>query len=83
LNEEGRNDIAEFFVINKYRNIGAGTFMANKIFELYKGEWEIRTLLKNLKAQSFWRNVVDKESDGNFKEGLTTDNSRYAFYFKN
>ena len=32
-NKENMNEIAEFFVLNKYRKIGAGTFMANKMFE--------------------------------------------------
>ncbi len=49
-NEENMNEIAEFFVIIKYRKMGAGTFMANKMFELYKGKWEVRTLIKNEKA---------------------------------
>ena len=26
--------IVEFFILNKYRKVGAGTFMANKMFEL-------------------------------------------------
>ena len=39
FNEENMNEIAEFFVLNKYRKMGAGTFMANKMFELYKGKW--------------------------------------------
>lgn len=82
-NEEGNNEIAEFFVINKYRKNGAGTFMAEEIFKLYKGTWEIRTLLKNTRAQSFWRKVISKESNNNFKEMLIRNNSRYAFYFEN
>lgn len=52
-NEENINEISEFFVINKYRRMGAGTFMANKMFQLYKGKWEVRTLLKNERAQFF------------------------------
>ena len=47
------NEISEFFVLNKYRKLGAGTFMANEIFKKYKGRWEIRTLLKNKPAQEF------------------------------
>lgn len=46
-NEMEMNEIAEFFVLNKYRKLGAGTFMANEIFNKYKGKWEVRTLLKN------------------------------------
>lgn len=82
-NEEGNNEIAEFFVINKYRKNGAGAFMAKEIFRQYKGTWEIRTLLKNTRAQSFWRKVISKESNNNFKEMLIRNNSRHAFYFEN
>ena len=35
-NEDGMNEIAEFFVLNKYRKLGAGTFMANELFKKYK-----------------------------------------------
>ena len=37
FNEENMNEVAEFFVLNNYRRIGAGTFMAKKMFEVYKG----------------------------------------------
>ena len=43
FNEENHNEIAEFFVINKYRKLGAGTFMAKEMFKKYKGKWEVRT----------------------------------------
>ena len=83
FNENGMNEIAEFFVLNKYRKLGAGKFMANEMFKRYKGKWEIRTLLKNKRAQDFWRKVVKEASNGNFDENLIRDNSRYAFYFEN
>lgn len=83
FNEENHNEIAEFFVINKYRKLGAGTFMAKEMFKRYKGKWEIRTLLKNKRAQEFWRKVVKEASDGTYEEHLIRDNSRHAFYFEN
>ena len=82
-NENGENEIAEFFVLNKYRKLGAGTFMANEMFKKYKGKWEIQTLLKNKQAQEFWRKVVKDASRGNYEEHLIRDNTRYAFYFEN
>ncbi len=81
-NEDGKNEIAEFFVLNKYRRSGAGKFMANEMFELYKGPWEVRTLLKNERAQSFWRNVIREFSNDNFEERLIRDKTRLAFYFE-
>ncbi len=83
FNEEGINEIAEFFVLNKYRQHGVGTFMANEMFKKYKGKWEIRTLLKNKRAQDFWRRVIKNASNGIYEEYLIRNNTRYAFYFKN
>lgn len=83
FNEEDMNEIAEFFVLNKYRKLGAGTFMANEIFKKYKGKWEIRTLLKNKRAQEFWRKVIKNVTNEKYEEHLIRDNTRYAFYFEN
>lgn len=83
FNEDGMYEISEFFVLNKYRKTGIGTFMANEIFKKYKGKWEVRTLLKNKRAQEFWRKVINNISEGNFKEMLIRNNTRYAFYFEN
>ena len=56
--------------------------MANEMFELYKGPWEVRTLLKNERAQNFWRNVIREFSNNNFEEKLIRDKTRLAFYFE-
>lgn len=81
-NEENINEIAEFFVLNKYRKIGAGTFMANKMFQLYNGKWEVRTLKKNERAQKFWRKTIKDFTNDNFEEKYIRNNSRLAFYFE-
>ena len=83
VNKQNKNEIAEFFVLNKYRKLGAGRFMAKEMFKRYKGMWEIRTLLKNKRAQEFWRKIVKEASNGKYEEHLIRDNSRYAFYFEN
>ena len=83
LTGEGYYEISEFFVLNKYRKLGAGTYMANYVFNLFHGKWEIRTLLKNKKAQDFWRKVVKDTSGGKYEERFIRDNTRYAFYFEN
>lgn len=83
FNEDNMYEVAEFFILNKYRHIGAGKFMANKVFNKYKGSWEVRTLLKNERAQNFWRSIIKDYTNNNFEEKLIRDNSRYAFYFNN
>jgi predicted acetyltransferase len=32
---------------------------AIKVFELFKGNWEIREVEENLKARTFWIKVID------------------------
>lgn len=83
FNEDNMYEVAEFFILNKYRHIGAGKFMANKVFNKYKGSWEVRTLLKNERTQNFWRSIIKDYTNNNFEEKLIRDNSRYAFYFNN
>ena len=83
FNEEGYYEIGEFFVLDKYRKLGAGKYMALEMFEKYHGKWEIRTLLKNKIAQEFWRNIIKEYKNNDFKEMLIRNNSRHAFYFEN
>lgn len=40
-------------------------------------------IIKNKRAQEFWRKVVNNASNGNYEEHLIRDNTRYAFYFEN
>lgn len=83
FNEDGRYEIGEFFILNKFRKLGAGKYMARQMFEKYHGKWEIRVLLKNKRAQDFWRRIIKEYTDNNFKETLIRNNTRYAFYFEN
>ena len=39
--------------------------------------------LKNKRAQEFWRKIVKEVSNGDYREQLIRNNSRYAFYFEN
>ena len=39
--------------------------MANKVFNKYKGSWEVRTLLKNERAQNFWRSIIKDYTNNN------------------
>lgn len=83
FNEDGYYEIGEFFVLNKYRKLGAGKFMAQEMFGKYHGKWEIRTLLKNKGAQDFWRKIIKEYTNNNFNETSIRNNSRHAFYFDN
>ncbi|NWF70065.1 MAG: GNAT family N-acetyltransferase [Chloroflexi bacterium] len=61
-------DLAEFFIIRRHRRKGVGTFVAEQLFGLFPGRWEIRQFAENHGALLFWRKVIDRYTAGDFKE---------------
>ncbi len=53
-----RHDMAEFFVLRKYRRSRVGTDAARTVFELFPGDWEVRQLAENEVATTFWRSAI-------------------------
>lgn len=66
-------DMAEFFVLRKYRHAGVGTRAAHQIFATHAGEWEVRQRNANLAATSFWRRAISAYTDGCYSEELLDD----------
>ena len=73
--------VAEFFILKKYRRQGIGRAVANQIFNLHKGQWEIHQIESNKPAQIFWNKVIGEYTKGQFKERL--ENGRSTQDFKN
>lgn len=78
------HNVAEFFVMKKYRRKGVGRAAARMIFDRFPGGWEVAWWTGNLPAQHFWRQVIHEYTDGNGRAftvaekdvaGLTFDNS--------
>jgi predicted acetyltransferase len=56
--EDGHCQMAEFFVVNRYRGQGlAGRFAAD-IIRRFPGPWKIDQALRNTRATVFWRRVL-------------------------
>jgi predicted acetyltransferase len=66
-------DMAEFFVLRKYRRVGVGTRAAHRIFATCAGQWEVRQRSANLSATSFWRRAISAYTAGHFTEELLDD----------
>ena len=66
------HSIAEFMVIPKYRRRGVGKKAAVLCFEKYRGNWEARPSYGSEKAYLFWKNVIEKYTDGKcrFEDGI-------------
>ena len=52
------HDMAEFFIMRKYRRAGIGTEAARSVFRRFPGDWQVRELEANVGATSFWRRAI-------------------------
>jgi predicted acetyltransferase len=48
-------DMAEFFVMRRYRRQGIGAAVAQEIWRRFPGPWDVRVLESNQPAQAFWQ----------------------------
>ena len=66
--EAGINDVAEFFVMRKFRKLGVGTRAACALFDRFAGSWEVRQVRANVGATAFWRKVIARYTSGAYAE---------------
>lgn len=74
-------DIAEFFVMKRYKEQGIGTATALKVWEQFKGCWQVRVLLSNPIACKFWLQAI-KKFTGQLPNQTTTliKNEKWIIY---
>lgn len=51
-------DIAEFFILKKYKRKGLGTKVAAEIWGNFPGQWQVRVLVENKIAVAFWLKAI-------------------------
>jgi predicted acetyltransferase len=56
---DGRREIAEFFVLNRWRRRGAGLAFARALLARWPGPWKLHELANNVGAIAFWRCVLE------------------------
>ena len=66
--EWGIWDVADFFVLRRYRRCGVGGHVARLLFDRFRGRWEVRQMAANRGAQAFWREVITRYTDGQFED---------------
>lgn len=75
--DEDVHSISEFFIMQKYNGKGIGKKAAVEVFDRFPGKWKIFQVEKNYPAQAFWRSVINKYTDGNYREWY--DEKRRSF----
>ncbi len=63
-NDSDLYDIAEFFIMRKYRRKKIGITVALKVWEMFKGPWQVRVLTENKIACSFWLKALKELTGG-------------------
>jgi predicted acetyltransferase len=66
-------DMAEFFVLRRYRRAGVGMRAAHRIFATHAGDWEVRQRNANVSATLFWRRAIYAYTEGRFTEEVLDD----------
>jgi len=66
-------DMAEFFVMRKYRRQGIGRAAATAAFDRFKGPWEVRQRGQHADATAFWRRVISQYTNASYQEDLWSD----------
>jgi predicted acetyltransferase len=68
-------DIAEFFVLRKFRARGIGRAAAALLWDRLPGCWTIRAVERNASAVRFWRAAVQAYTGGRCSEGERLERS--------
>jgi ribosomal-protein-alanine N-acetyltransferase len=79
-------NMAQFFILRKFKNKGIGRLAASVCFDQFKGHWEVMVLPENTGAYNFWKSTITHYTHNNFQEENKPiphfDNSqRTVFYF--
>jgi predicted acetyltransferase len=61
-------DVAEFFVLRRYRRSGVGKEAAFALWSGLPGRWVVRVVDANRGALPFWRAAVSEYTSGSFSE---------------
>jgi predicted acetyltransferase len=51
-------DVAEFFILRRYRRAGIGTQVAHLVWRRFPGRWQVRVIVSNEPAYRFWREAI-------------------------
>ena len=80
FNEEGKC-IAEFLIMPRFRRHHIGKKVAYDVFEMFKGDWEVQPMENNPTAYSFWKNIINEYTNGNYR--VKNDGIEDVFMFNN
>lgn len=63
-------NMGEFFIVAKYQNKGIGKQVAELIWKLHAGKWEVSVIPENKKSLHFWRKIVSDFTKNKYTEEM-------------
>lgn len=61
-------NMAQFFILRKFKGKGIGRYVAKQCFNKFQGIWEVMVIPSNEGAYHFWRSVIRDYTDNKFVE---------------
>jgi len=80
-NPEGQFYMTEFFIMQKYRRSGVGTWAAHMLFDMHPGDWKVSQIRANAPARKFWHRVIGSYTEGTFQERFNPQQGNPSQYF--
>jgi len=81
--------MAEFFILHKYRRMNVGKKAVFEIFNKHLGDWQLKVHPENKTSIHFWTNVINEYTNGkyeiieNYPDTEYEDNTLGNIYFFN
>ena len=75
--------VAEFYIRKDHERKGYGRRLAEYVFALFPGNWEVAVTEKNKSARAFWKQVVSAYTHDKFVEKKKSSFSGNGFLFNN
>ena len=73
--------VAEFYIQKAHARKGYGRQLAEHVFALFPGHWEVAITRTNTSALVFWEQVVSSYTKGHFSKKQLTSFHGYGFVF--
>jgi ribosomal-protein-alanine N-acetyltransferase len=65
-------NMAQFFVLRKFKGRGVGARAARECFQRFRGAWDVMVIPQNTGAHAFWKRTINAFTAGDFEETRRT-----------
>ncbi len=76
------NELTEFFVMPPYRRNRIGETVSQRLFDTFKGQWELAIVETNEEARYFWRAVLARYTHNHFSEHHRPEEGDFLHEFR-